>query len=61
MEQCDNPDLAFYNWMERDIRFAEWIQAEVNVLGLELLKVDGSQTIEESAEAIAAHFQLSGN
>ncbi|MBA3766158.1 MAG: hypothetical protein H0W99_04045 [Acidobacteria bacterium] len=61
VEQCDNPELAFDNWMERDVRFAEWVQAEVNALGLELLRVDGSQAIAENAEAIAAHFQLCGN
>ena len=49
VEQCDDPELAFDNWMERDVRFAEWIQAEVKALGFQLLKVDGSQTIEEIA------------
>ena len=58
VEQCDNPELAFHNWMERDVRFAEWVQTEVRALGLQLLRVDGSQTIEENAGAIAAHFQL---
>jgi 2-phosphoglycerate kinase len=59
VEQCDNPEKAFHNWMERDIRFAEWITAEVSVLNLELLKVDGSRTIAENAEEVARHFQLS--
>ena len=58
VEQCDNPDQAFYNWMERDVRFAEWVQVEVNALGLQLLMVDGSLTIKETAEAIAVQFQL---
>jgi 2-phosphoglycerate kinase len=58
VEQCDNPDQAFYNWMERDVRFAEWVQVEVNALGLQLLKVDGSLTIKETAEAIAVQLQL---
>jgi 2-phosphoglycerate kinase len=59
VEQCDNPEVAFHHWMERDIRFAEWITAEVSVLNLELLKVDGSRTISENAEEVARHFQLS--
>ena len=58
VEQCDNPEAAFHNWMQRDIRFAEWIEAEVNTLDLRLLKFDGSQTIAESAAAVADHFQL---
>ena len=56
--QCSNPEAAFHNWMERDTRFAKWIEAEVSALHLPLLKVDGSGTIEENAEAVASHFQL---
>ena len=59
-EQCSDPEAAFHNWMERDVRFAEWVEAEVTALDLQLLKVDGSRTIEENAEAVAAHFPLSG-
>ncbi len=61
VEQCSNPELAFHNWMERDVQFAEWVETEVKDLGLQLIKVDGSRTIEENAEAIAAHFQRFGN
>ena len=56
--QCDNPEVAFQNWMERDIRFARWIEAEVNTMGLRLLKIDGSRTLAESAIEVASHFQL---
>jgi hypothetical protein len=59
--QCSDPEVAFHNWMERDVRFAEWVEAEATALNLQLLKVDGSRTIEENAEAVAAHFRLSGN
>ena len=59
--QCREPEVAFHNWMERDIRFAAWVEAEVTALNLQLLKVDGSRTIEENAEAVAAHFRLRGN
>ena len=58
VEQCDDPKVAFQNWMERDIRFAEWIEAEVSTLDLQLLRIDGSRTIAENAEEVAAHFQL---
>lgn len=60
-EQCGEPEVAFHNWMERDVRFAEWVEAEVTALDLQLLKVDGLRTIEENAEAVAAHFRLDGN
>jgi 2-phosphoglycerate kinase len=58
VEQCDAPEVAFGNWMERDIRFAEWIEAETETLGLPLLKIDGSRTIAESAEEVARCFRL---
>jgi hypothetical protein len=56
VQQCDDPELAFRNWMQRDIRFARWIIAEAETLGGEVLIVDGHQTIEENALKIAAHF-----
>jgi 2-phosphoglycerate kinase len=61
LEQCNNPEAAFGNWMERDAMFAEWVEAEASALNLQLLKVVGNRTIEENAEAVAAHFQLVDN
>jgi len=58
--QCKNPEAAFGNWMERDARFAEWVEAEASALNLQTLKVGAGQTIEDYAAAVAAHFQLSG-
>lgn len=58
VDQCSNPEVAFQNWMERDIRFAKWIEAEVTTLNLPQFKIDGSRTIAESAERVAAHFEL---
>ena len=59
LEQCDSPEAAFRNWMERDAEFARRVAAEVSELGLELLRVDGKRTIEENASKVATHFQLS--
>lgn len=56
--QCSNPEVAFQNWMERDIRFAEWIKVEASALRLSLLRIDGNQTMKENVEAVARHFQL---
>lgn len=58
VEQCQSPEDAFDNWMERDARFAEWAEAEARALNLQVLKVGGSQSIEENAAAVAEHFQL---
>ena len=59
IRQCSEPETAFENWMERDVRFARWVIEEVQALGLELLQVDGKRTIEENAMAVAERFELS--
>lgn len=58
LEQCDDPEAAFRNWMARDAEFAGWVAAEVSALGLGLLRVDGRRTVDENAMAVAAYFQL---
>jgi 2-phosphoglycerate kinase len=61
VQQCDNPEAAFENWMERDARFANWVIEQVRRSGLELVVVDEKRTIEENAVVIATHFDLSSN
>jgi 2-phosphoglycerate kinase len=56
----DDPGRAFDNWMERDVRFAAWVAAEVDALGLRRLTVDGARTVDQVADAVAAHFGLGG-
>ena len=56
--QCRDPEAAFHNWMERDIRFAELVESEAAALKLPILRVDGNRTLEENAETVARHFQL---
>jgi shikimate kinase len=56
VQQCDDSEAAFQNWMERDIQFASWITAEAEILGCKVFVVDGQHTIEENALKIAAHF-----
>ena len=59
--KCNDPEAAFHNWMERDIRFAEWVESEAIAINLPAIRVDGSRTLEENAEAVATHFQFSAN
>lgn len=61
VEQCDNADTAFQNWMERDTRFAEWVAAAAKSLNLKVLKVDGKRTISENVQSVARHFELDTN
>src|SRR5262245_45274902 len=58
LAQCSKPQEAFHNWMERDIRFSKWIEAETSAAHLSLMRVDGNRTREQNAEAVAKHFQL---
>jgi hypothetical protein len=58
IRQCDDPESAFRNWMERDIQFARWIKAEAETFGARVLIVDGQQTVEENVLKIAAYFRL---
>jgi 2-phosphoglycerate kinase len=54
----DDPERAFDHWMERDVRFATWVAAEVDALGLRRLTVDGLRTVDEVAEEVATRLGL---
>jgi hypothetical protein len=56
--QCDDPEQALQNWMDRDVAFARWVTARTRKLGLKLMRVDGSRSIVENAKAVAEHFRL---
>lgn len=56
----DDPERAFDNWMQRDVRFATWVAAEVDALGLRRLTVDGGRAVDEVAEVVAAQLRLGG-
>jgi hypothetical protein len=56
--QCGDPDQALRNWMDRDVAFAEWVTERTQALDLDVLVVDGENSIIENAAAVAAHFRL---
>jgi hypothetical protein len=56
LRQCTDPDLAFQNWMDRDVAFAKWVARRTTELGLEMIEVDGRRTIADNARAVARHF-----
>jgi 2-phosphoglycerate kinase len=58
VEQCDDAQSAFQNWMQRDIQFAKWVRAEAETLGCRVIIVDGKQSIEDNAVEIAGLFGL---
>jgi len=58
LSQCENPEQAFQNWMDRDAAFAEWVRREARRLGLKLMEIEGKRTIAENAELAAGHLGL---
>ncbi len=56
LQQCDDPEAALCNWMDRDVAFARWVTAEAEGRGLRVMQVDGSRTISQGADEVAAHF-----
>lgn len=58
LEECADPAAAFGRWIERDARFAAWLEDEVRKLGLACIVVDGSQSVEEVAGVVAGWFGL---
>ncbi len=56
VEQCDNPEIAFQNWMKRDADFALWIEEQVKSMKLNLLKIDGKHSLEKTAGIVEAYF-----
>jgi hypothetical protein len=58
VKDCSDPVQAFGNWMERDIRFADKVAQQTEALGLGLMVVDGSRTLEENTAFVEAFWKL---
>jgi 2-phosphoglycerate kinase len=56
--QCESPNDAFENWMERDARFAHIIFDEANKLGMKAFRVDGNSSLEEMVTKVEEHFRI---
>ncbi|MBP2622914.1 AAA family ATPase [Streptococcus oricebi] len=59
LRASSKPQLAFENWMNRDILFAQKCREEAERLGYPSLITDGSQSVEEMAEQVTRIFGLS--
>lgn len=46
LKECADPAAAYERWMERDARFAAWLEDEVRGLGLAFIAVDGSRSAD---------------
>ena len=58
LKECDDPERAFDNWMERDHLFGQAILRQANAYQYRTLLVDGSQSSDEVYEWIKEFFQL---
>lgn len=58
INQCDNPNKAFENWMKRDAIFARWIEKSASELQLRVLRIDGSTSVQENTEMVEQSLQL---
>ena len=55
---CLDPQQAFHNWMQRDIRFAQQVEQAARHLTMRTLVVDGARSLMENKACVEQHFQL---
>ncbi len=58
LAKTSDPELAWSNWMARDIGYARWIEKEVDKYGLKRILVDGLISIEETVEMVVRYFGI---
>lgn len=58
LKDCSNPEHAWENWMARDAGFAREVDHQTRALGLNLITVDGSQSIEDTLMRVCDHWHL---
>jgi hypothetical protein len=55
---CRDPEQAWSNWMARDEQFGRYVAAQAKALSLAVLQVDGSRSLKQNAQLVAAHLSL---
>jgi 2-phosphoglycerate kinase len=58
VRQCSDPQQALQNWMDRDVAFAEIVAQGAAERGLEVVRVDGSCTIDEHAAMVEQWYRM---
>jgi hypothetical protein len=51
-------EQAFENWMQRDARFALEVKRQAISLGLPVITVDGTESLEAVEARVLEHFNL---
>ena len=57
-DRTSDPERALANLVARDELFRESLDREIRLLGLRMLKMDGSRQIAESSRLVASSFGL---
>lgn len=60
VKDCEDPQQAFQNWMQRDICFASQVRQAAQERGLPILIVDGSTSIQENTARVQEQFWPGG-
>ena len=58
LSECNNPEKAFKNWMERDHQFGKVVKTQAKKLGFKVIDVDGTNSIEENTKLVTENFNL---
>lgn len=58
VKDTSDPEQAFQNWMQRDIRFARFVQQEAQQRGLRVLVVDGKTSLAENTRLVEEYLRL---
>jgi hypothetical protein len=58
VKACTNPERAFRNWMQRDIRFARFAHQQAQQRGASVLVVNGAHSLAENISIVERHFRL---
>lgn len=58
LDQTDDPERAWENWMLRDAAFAREVQRQAAGISGRVIVVDGAQGVDEVERDVAAHFGL---
>ena len=58
LESCDNPQVAFQNWMERDHQFGLAIIQQLTFYPYHSIIIDGNLSLDQVYDRVAAFFDL---
>ena len=58
LADCDDPDQAFANWMDRDVATARHVASSAETHGQRVVHVDGSRTIDDTVALVGNYLGL---